>query len=251
MRARCFRFWFFGITATVALRISAGSVVRAEEVKPTMGSVEGVVSFSGEIPKRPVPDDAGVRRDLLQVDQKTHGLESVVVWLNGVKAAALSPTNNSALQPIMDQQGHEFVPHIIAVRSGREVKFTNSDAANHNVRTASSVPTNEFNVFTGMEGSYKRQFVADPQQRPVRVGCDIHPWMRGWVYVFDHPYFAVTDSQGRFHIASVPAGRYVLTIRQPDVGYADERTVTVEAAKATDVEIQLNAKDVRTREVSP
>jgi len=212
-----------------------------------MGSVEGVVTFSGEIPKRSVPDDAGVRRDLLQVDQKTRGLEFVVVWLNGVKAGHLSLTNNSALQPIMDQQGHEFVPHIIAVRSGHEVKFTNSDAANHNVRTASSVPTNEFNVFTGIEGSYKRRFVADPQQRPVRVGCDIHPWMRGWVYVFDHPHFAVTDSQGRFRIASVPAGRYVLTIRQPDIGYAAERTITVEAAKATNVVIQLNAKDVRAR----
>lgn len=223
----------------------------AEEIKSEAGSVEGIVIFSGDIPKRSIPDDAGVRRDLLQVDQKTHGVESVVAWLDVVTAARPSPMTNPAPPAIMDQLGHEFVPRVIAVRSGQEVKFINSDAANHNVRTASSVLANEFNVFTGIEGSYKRRFVADPRQRPVRVGCDIHPWMRGWVYVFDHPYFAVTDSEGRFRIPSVPAGRYVLVIRQPDIRYASERTITVEAAKTTRVEVQLSAKDVRGDEVNP
>ena len=216
----------------------------AEASLAATGAIEGVVTFQGELPKSPVPDDAGVRRDLLQVDQKTRGLEFVIVWLRGVNSVMLLTNKPPAVSAIMDQRGHEFLPRVIAVRSGEEVKFTNSDAANHNVRTSSPVPTNEFNVFTGAEGFYKHRFAADRQERPVRVGCDIHPWMRGWIYVFEHSNFAVTDTQGRFRITSIPPGKYVLAIRQPDVGYADERNVTVECAKTTTVEVQVNAKNV-------
>ena len=60
--------------------------------------------------------------------------------------------------------------------AGQPVKFTNSDPANHNVRTAVTERTNQFNVFTGADGSYTHRFT--PQPEPIRVGCDIHPWMR-------------------------------------------------------------------------
>jgi hypothetical protein len=148
----------------------------------------------------------------------------------------------------MDQRGHEFVPRVLAVRSGQPVKFTNSDPANHNVRTSSRRFTNEFNVFTGIEGSYTHRFVADAQNRPVRVGCDIHPWMRGWIYVFDQPHFTVSDAQGRFRIPSLPPGEYLLALRQPDISYAGERKVRVKAGETTRVEIELNAKDARVRQ---
>lgn len=215
------------------------------------GSIEGLVTFRGEIPKSAVADDAGVRRDLLQVDRASGGLQGVVVWLVMAKtpAEASGPqagrsSDAETVTAVMDQRDHEFVPRVLAIRSGQSVKFINSDPANHNVRTSSSQPTNEFNVFTGIDGSYTHRFAADPQQRPIRLGCDIHPWMQGWIYVFDHPYFAVTDKQGAFRIDSVPPGEYRLMIKQPDIRYAHERRVPVSNAQSTKVEIEIRAEDL-------
>jgi plastocyanin len=218
------------------------------------GNVEGVILFRGEIPKARTPDDAGVRRDLLQVDRENDGLRYTVVWVATDKSRAkesgsrATPPAETLLQPaLMDQRGQEFVPRVLAVRSGQPVKFTNSDPANHNVRTSSFQPTNEFNIFTGVDGSYIHRFAADSQNRPVRVGCDIHPWMRGWIYIFDQPHFAVTGLEGRFRIASLSPGEHLLAIRQPDIGYAGEKKVTVKAGETTRVEIELSTKDVRAR----
>jgi plastocyanin len=218
------------------------------------GVIQGVVTFRGEVPKAAAADDTGVRRDLLQVDQESGGLRYVMVWLAIDKAPANEPGSQSAppgeadtLPVLMDQRDHQFVPRVLAVRSGQPVKFTNSDPANHNVRASSPQRTNEFNVFTGIDGSYTHRFVPDPQQRPVRLGCDIHPWMGGWIYVFDHPFFAVTDTQGRFRIAAMPAGRYKLMIQQPDAGYTAEREIIVVRGGTASVEVQINREDLKTR----
>jgi plastocyanin len=218
------------------------------------GEIQGLVTFRGEVPKAAVADDGGVHRDLLQVDRESGGLRYVVVWLakaeapaNERESQAASPPGDSTLPVLMDQRDHEFVPRILAVRSGQPVKFTNSDPANHNVRTSSPLSTNEFNVFTGIDGSYTHRFVPDPEQRPVRVGCDIHPWMCGWIYVFDHPHFAVTDKQGRFRIAAVPPGRHMLVMRQPDTGYHSEREITVARGKTASIEVQIKREDLKTK----
>jgi hypothetical protein len=113
------------------------------------------------------------------------------------------------------------------VLAGQPVRFTNGDPANHNVRASSGVRTNEFNVYTGINGSYTRSFAATPNHEPVRIGCDIHPWMLAWIYVFDHALFAVTDETGRFRIENVPIGTYTMQSRQPDLRHAQEKTVRV------------------------
>ena len=177
----------------------------------TNGSIEGIVTFQGAVPKSAVPDDAGIRRDLLEVDPQTRGLRYAVIYLLQTNGSVL-PTNAGAPSGpklVMDQQNHAFTPRVVAVRAGEPVTFMNSDPANHNVRTSSSVAKNEFNVFTGSDGGkYVHRFVTEAGHRPVRLGCDIHPWMRGWIYVFEHGCFAVSDAQGRFRIGAVPPGTY-------------------------------------------
>jgi plastocyanin len=216
------------------------------------GAIEGVVTFRGEVPKSAVADDTGVRRDLLHVDRESGGLRYAVAWLaidkglaHEPESQAASPRGDGTLPVLMDQRDHEFVPRLLAVRSGQPVKFTNSDSANHNVHTSSPQRTNEFNVFTRVDSSYTHRFAPDPQQRPVRLGCDIHPWMCGWIYVFDHPFFAVTDTQGRFRIAAVPAGRYKLMIQQPDAGYSVEREISVARGETASVEVQIKREDLK------
>lgn len=171
-------------------------------------------------------------------------LANVVVWLTAEGSRLTQQRPERPLAPaIMDQRDHEFVPRVMAVRAGQSVKFSNSDPANHNVRTSSAESKNEFNVFTGVDGSYVHSFTADAQQRPVRVGCDIHPWMRGWIYVFEHGYFAVTDQQGRFRISSVPAGNYTLALKQPDIKYAREDGVTISSKQVARLQIEIRPED--------
>ncbi len=207
---------------------------RSDEAAPGDASVSGMIAFRGEVPKSTVADDAGVRRDLISVDSKTGGLKGVVVWLVPTSANVARVKQGEFQPALMDQQDHEFVPRVLAVCAGQPVRFTNSDPANHNVRTAATERTNQFNVFTGADGSYTHRFA--PQPEPIRIGCDIHPWMRAWIYVFDHPFFAVTDERGRFQISRIPAGDYECHIAQPDIRYREQRRIVLQSGKTHTVE---------------
>ena len=72
----------------------------------------------------------------------------------------------------------------------------------------------------------------------VRVDCDAHGWMEGWVYVVDNPYFAITGADGKFSIADVPPGTYTLVAVQPFTGPI-EQPVTVTGGQAADLIIEL------------
>jgi hypothetical protein len=63
--------------------------------------------------------------------------------------------------------------------------------------------------------------------------------MRGWIYVFDQPHFAVSDARGRFRIESVPTGRYIMVFRQSDIRYVAEREVTVSAGQVSRIEVEV------------
>jgi plastocyanin len=204
------------------------------------GTLEGQVTYSGEVPKADVLDEAGRRRDLLQVDRRTKGVRDVMVSL----LAPPSEPGDRKTETV-DQFEHRFVPHVIAIRAGQGIRFTNSDAANHNVRASSLEARNSFNIYTGIGGHYEHRFVAQPTLHPVRLGCDIHPWMSAWIFVFDHPYFAVTDEDGRFRIPDIPAGNYQLLVRQADVGYQRRIDLAIEAGKATTSTIQFTRDDLK------
>ena len=190
-----------------------------QAARPDRGSVEGTVSYMGDVPRLPVADDDGRRRPILNVAPKTGGLQYAVVYLeaeplahseargklkspfqpsrssrgSGIEPSAKSPEP----QPVViDQRDYTFVPHLVAIEAGRSIRFTNSDIVNHNVRAVSLTPGNEFNVYTGAGGGYLHRFEPDGKDRPVMLGCDIHPWMRGWVYVFHHSFFDVSDGRG-------------------------------------------------------
>lgn len=206
------------------------------------GVVRGRVLFDGKAPKAKVIDESGRNRDLIEVDPKTSGLRFAAAFLLDAPRVE-APAKIEELR--IDQKDFTFVPRIVTVRAGQAVKFTNSDSANHNVRGASLLPKNEFNVYTGTSGESIQRFVADPKHRPIRLGCDIHAWMTGWVYVFDHPYHAVTDINGRFELLGVPPGRHRVAIRQPDVGFTRDIEVVVTESEAAIVEIRFREEDLR------
>jgi uncharacterized protein (DUF2141 family) len=72
----------------------------------------------------------------------------------------------------------------------------------------------------------------------VRVDCDAHGWMEGWIYVVDNPYYAITGADGKFTIADVPPGEYDLVAIQSFTGPVQQK-VTVAASKPTSLSIEL------------
>ena len=201
--------------------------------------IAGVISYVGEVPRQRLPDNAGIRRELLSVHRRSGGLQSVLVYLTGDNLPEAPPPveeDGDADPIVLDQHDETFVPHLIAIRDGESIRVTNNDNANHNVRTATFDRRNEFNVYTGPEAEYEHTFYAGERLRPIRLGCDIHGWMRAWIYVFDHPWFAVTDEKGEFEIADIPPGEYTLIIRQPDVGLIHEQQVTVTAGESLTID---------------
>lgn len=206
------------------------------------GGIEGVVRYLGEVPKSRVKDDASIRRDLLTVHRKTRGVRDVVVYLESPAVKADEPPTKPV---VVDQIEHRFVPHMIAIRGGQAVKFTNSDAANHNVRSVSLEERNTFNIYTGVGGEHQHVFYPTRKSHPVRLGCDIHPWMTAWIFVFDHPHFAVSDEKGRFRITKVAAGDYQLVVRQPDVGYLRRMQVSIEEGVTGKLKLEFAHADLK------
>ena len=88
-------------------------------------------------------------------------------------------------------------------------------------------------------------FYAQRKSYPVRLSCDIHPWMSAWIFVFEHPYYAVTDEKGRFRIENVAAGEYQLVVQQPDVGYLHRIDVSVESGKLSKQAINFTRAELK------
>lgn len=203
--------------------------------------LEGVVSYDGPLPD-PIPiPEAGTVRPLIEVDTKTRGLKDAAIWLEGVPAPEVVAKEPEDEPVVMDQQNYAFVPHVLAIQAGREVEFRNSDGANHGVTASSPEPRNRLDRITPPGGHLSHRFVAS--KSPVAIGCPIHGTMAAWVYVFDHPYHAVTGERGQFRLPPVPPGRYTLQVRHPDGGMRRQEDVVIRAGEPLRLRIEFHGYD--------
>lgn len=125
--------------------------------------------------------------------------DQVVVFVDGVQGTFLAKTAQ------VDQKSKLFVPYVLPVVKGSKVEFHNDDNLAHNVF---AVGSDEFNLGTFGKGAVREHtFNKDGD---VTLLCNVHPEMEGHVLVLDNPYFARPDASGKFQIAGVPAGEYVV-----------------------------------------
>jgi plastocyanin len=125
-----------------------------------------------------------------------------VVYLETAPRGAFEQTEPA--QAVMDQRNETFVPHLLAITTGTTVAFPNSDRIYHNVFSLSKTRT--FDLGRYAVGHSKS--IRFDRAGIVRVFCDIHSHMSAFILVFSHPYFAITEPDGRYHIDGVPAGSY-------------------------------------------
>ena len=131
----------------------------------------------------------------------------VVVSLKGMSGKSTGP---SAPPALLDQKGCVYTPQILAVQTGQKLLVRNSDNCIHNVHCTPTVAGNDEHNDGQMAGAPDLTYTFPKPEMFITFKCDVHPWMRAWVSVFDHPYFAVSDQSGKFVIKNVPPGKYTV-----------------------------------------
>jgi plastocyanin len=225
--------------AALALAILAGGLVfLAVPAADPPGTIRGKVHYTGAPPvlqRFRTTDGTWIEHYDLVVEPKTKGLRDVAVILEDAPAQAKV---KDAKRVIVDQRDMIYIPRVVAVQHGQEVRFENSDLCNHSVMTETVTRANQFNYFVGPGSPIDRAF--ELQKGPVKIGCALHAWMRAWIYVVPHPWFALTNEKGQFQIANVPAGKYTLLLAHADTGVQERKSVTVEPGKALELAIDWN-----------
>lgn len=209
--------------------------------KTPYGTIAGRVIYKGPPPKSRtmyVIEAGNLEAHTIITDPQTGGLKNAVVWVEAVPAR--TPLAELPLA-IQDQNNWTFVPHVLAVRARQKVRFVNRDRSNHNVH--SYAPGAEFNFATPASNDYEvvYRFRRPTGTSPVKLSCDTHTWMRGWVYVFEHDAYDVTDESGAFRLAQVPAGTHRLRVHHADGSLEETHEVVVEGDGETTVELTISS----------
>jgi plastocyanin len=120
----------------------------------------------------------------------------------------------------IEQIDLEFVPHVKAIQAGTAVSFPNRDRVRHHVYSFSPAKRFELPLYTGTPA---RPVVFD-QPGVVTIGCNIHDWMVGYIYVSPSPHFATTGADGAALIAGAPAGSYTVQVWHPRLAAGEQAT---------------------------
>jgi hypothetical protein len=201
------------------------------------GTIQGEIKFEGKTGRRRPVDmaadancqhahgDAVVLSERYEHAEGTDNLVHVFVYISD----GVGKTDVPAEAAKFDQEGCVYLPHVLGVVKDQKVDIHNSDNTLHNV----NCKPEENDAFNrGMGPGTQMEVAFDEQEMGIDVKCDVHPWMSGYIHVMDHPYFAVSDSEGKFKIENVPAGKYELSVWYETNRYAPAKeTIKVEVGE--------------------
>ena len=130
-----------------------------------------------------------------------------------------------------------FAPRVVIVPAGGKVDFLNSDRLLHNLHAAPTANA----AFNRTQPKGRTITISFSHPEIIRVTCDLHSWMRSWVVVADHPFYALTNSAGEFELRGLPAGRYTLKVWQELLGTVS-RDVVVGDQDPIAVTVEMSAR---------
>jgi plastocyanin len=231
------------VGAAVALAAGgAGAAYQVVEVKDG-GSISGTVKVSGTAPaakaievtkdKEVCGKSGKLVEEALVVGPKG-GIQYAVVSVTGIAKGKKWASEKFTF----DQKNCRFDPHVLVVKAGTSVDILNSDGILHNIHTFSEKNA-AFNVAMPKFKKKLEKAFAAPEM--IRVACDAHSWMSGWIVVSESPYTVVTDADGSFKLGDVPPGTYKVEIWHEKLGKVTKE-VTVKAKEDTKLGVELSAK---------
>lgn len=228
------------------------------------GNITGTVMYEGDAPARPaltatkdqhcIDAVTGTKSEALIVS-KGKGIKNVVIYARVRGAKPTVPDKN----PVMDQKGCAYYPHVLAVVAGSTVDLTSSDPVAHNVH--SHAKKNEaINYQIPQPGKVIPHKVAKAEE--IKFTCDIHAWMTGYIVAVPNNFFTVTGYKnadgtwissdnyeksadaGAYSIAEVPAGRVRVIAWHEELGSANK---TVEVPASGDIAVNFTSADFKKR----
>lgn len=244
-----------GTAVDATPKASAAPAVAAADTEG-WGTIKGQVVWAGDkVPERaPLKVDKDQNAclkngplldDKLIVNPKNKGVRWAAVYLISAggfkKAMPIHPSRKDIKKKVVevDQPCCLFEPHMIALREGQTLIVKNSAAIPHNVKVD---PEPSINQIVPPGGQLKLE---DLKRRalPLSIACNIHGWMTGKVFVLPHPYFAVTDEDGKFEIKDAPAGDLRLVVWHEEPGWvvydgakrSNGKKITIKGNETTDL----------------
>jgi len=201
------------------------------------GTIIGKVNFEGTVP---AAETVTIEQDT-QVCGTSKGTGNIKIGADQglqwavVQVAGLSGASADAEPPKLDQNGCEFVPRVVIARPGEVMAVLNSDGILHNVHTYSEENAVMNLAMPGFVPTMPLRF---DHPETIKVTCDVHAWMTGWIFVSDMRHVAVTDENGSFTLEGVPAGTHQLTVWHEELG-EQTQDVTVQDGQETSVTFEL------------
>lgn len=244
------RIQILGALLLVAVMGCEKQTAAAPTVASPMGTatIVGRVVLRGQPPALPLIDVSSVADcaklhpngipDEAIVAAPDGALQNVIVYLEGAPSAAGKEASLAA-PVVLDQMGCRYLPHVVALQTGQTLRVQSSDPFLHNVHVLSTSNPAENFAELASAGNPSSSDLHFAQPEIFQVKCDVHPWMRAWVGVFNHPYFAVTPADGSFRIERVPAGHFTLVAWQERLGRLSQ-TLAVADGQSVNVELDYS-----------
>jgi len=188
-------------SAILFLTLSMGFLVAGDS---TNKEITGKVQYDGPVPRSkklnmgadPIcgkSHDGPVFNESFKVNDEKY-LENVVVYIVNPNHSAKIPE----MPVVLDQKGCTYDPHVSGIMKGQDLLIKNSDKTLHNIHSMSEVNSAfNFAMPAKSDPSVKK---FNKNEDPFYIKCDVHPWMKTWMVVLDHPFWAVTDSDGNYSI---------------------------------------------------
>jgi len=223
----------------LAIAVGLGTTLQVA----TAGDISGTITLKGtppaEKPITPLKDDPNCGK----LHTETPTTHHYVVGSKGelanafitIKGPGIGGKSGASAPPVLlDQKGCEYVPHILAMQVDQKLRVKNSDPVAHNVHPSPIVPGNkEDNKMQVPNGPDLTFSFAKPEMF-LKVLCNVHTWMFAYICVVDHPYYALSDKDGKFTIKNVPPGKYkIVALHRKASPDGVEKDVDVKDSGAT------------------
>ena len=213
------------------------------------GTVAGTVTLDGTRPQRGKEDpneeckclhkDTGVIPGEREIVNKDMRIQNVFVWVSkGWEGRKYPIPDRPAL---LDQVGCLYRPRVQGIRAGQLLLIRNSDPVGHNVK---SDPVRNPPGFNPLQPKGAEDFKVTFQnpEMAIQIGCNIHNWMRAYVHVMAHPYFATTDKDGAFTLPPLPTGSHEVSAWHEIYGELRPKPVTVKEGETAKLEFVFEKK---------
>jgi hypothetical protein len=212
----------------------------------TAGAITGTVTLGGA-PPAAKPIDMSASPACVQANPSPvvppivvtgdkGALANVVVYVKDAPASYRFDT--PAETEILQQKNCMYEPHIIALMTGQPFEVQNNDPTMHNVHPLPKRNRQWSTSQPAGSAALKEAFTRPEFAMPVL--CNVHPWMRALVFVFDHPYYAVTTKAGNFALKNLPPGTYTVEAWHESLGTQDQ-TVTVAPHESKSIAFAFNS----------